>query len=439
MKSLLLTAAISLSVFPSTSFANIGEETSQEDDVDPAEAYIPAKIDADGKQIVSGLNQFGAEIYGKMLSEAGDIAISPASISTAFGLAYAGARGKTADDIAKTLHYPTNLADFHKSYGQLLGTMQFSANGRSMSVNNSIWLQNGLPVRDEYLALVNSNYGAGLNRVDYESDPDAARSKINRWVESKTNDKIRDLLLADDIKKFTRSILVNTVYFKADWAVPFDKATTKKEKFKLSSGKQTMLPLMHQRNSYAYAEKDGVQAISMPYRGGETDMVILLPKRRKLAAMEKKIASAGFAPWTDALEENYGVDTIVTLPKFKIEQRYDKVKETLEAMGMVQPFKDDADFMAMKPVNLASDDPNDWNLIIGKVIHKVFVEVEEKGTEAAAATAIVMEVVVTGSSLKPPQPKIFRADHPFLFLIRDRRTEAILFVGRFTGEGQAAE
>jgi serpin B len=439
MKSLLLTAAVLFVAMPLPASAQSAAQEVDKEQVDPAEAFVQAKIDADGKRIVEGLNRFSSEIYAKMMGANGDIAISPASISTAFGLAYAGARGKTADDIAATLHYPTDIADFHKSYGQLLGTMQLSANGRTMAVNNAIWLQDGLPVRDEYLALVDRNYSAGLNRVDYVSDPEAARLAINGWVESKTNDKIKELLTRDDITKYTRSILVNTIYFKADWAEPFDKAATKIDKFKLTKGKPVLLPLMNQRNSFGYAEKDGVQILSMPYRGGETDMVILLPKAGKLAAMEKKITTAGFAPWADPLRESYDVDTIVTLPKFKIEKHYDKVKETLQTMGMVQPFEDDADFTAMKPVNLSSTDPNDWNLAVSKVVHQVFIEVEEKGTEAAAATAIVMDVVITGSRRKPPPPKIFRADHPFLFLIRDRRTEAILFVGRFTGEGEAAE
>ena len=434
MKSLLLTVAILSLATPSSVIAQ-GVDDEQ---VDPADAFVPAKIDADGKRIVEGLNRFGGEIYSKMMGANGDIAISPASISTAFGLAYAGARGKTADDIAATLHYPTDIADFHKSYGQLLGTMQLSAKGRTMAVNNAIWLQHGLLVRDEYLALVNANYGAGLNRVDYVGDPEASRLAINRWVESKTNDKIKELLTRYDITKDTRSVLVNTIYFKADWADPFDKAATKNEPFKVSSGKPVDMPLMHQRNRYNYAEQDGVRMLAIGYRGGETEMVILLPKAGRLAAMEKKIALAGFAPWLKALRESYGSDTIVTLPKFKIKKRYDKVKETLDAMGMVQPFEGDADFTAMKPVNLASDDPNDWNLKISKVIHQVFVEVEEKGTEAAAATAI-LQVIVTGSvRKKPPPPKIFRADHPFLFLIRDRRTGAILFVGRFTGEEKTA-
>lgn len=437
MKPSLPVLALALAAAPVTVAAQPADTVaSEEQQEDTAEAMVPAELDADGKLIVEGLNRFGGEIYARMNGGEGDIAISPASISTAFGLAYAGARGKTAEDIASTLHYPTGIADFHKSYGQLLGTMQLSAKGRTIAVNNAIWLQHGLPVRDEYLALVDRNYGAGLNRVDYVGDPDAARSKINRWVESKTNDKIKDLLSGPDVTQATRSILVNTVYFKADWADPFNRAATKVEPFKLSSGKKVDLPLMHQRNSYRYAEQEGIQMLAMGYRGGETEMVILLPKAGRMAAMEKKIADQGFGPWLADLQASDGADTIVTLPKFKIEKRYD-VTDALKAMGMVKPFQGDADFTAMKPVNLASNDPNHWNLIIDKVIHQVFVEVEEKGTEAAAATAILQIVITSGSRGKPPPPKIFRADHPFLFLIRDRRTDAILFVGRFTGEEKA--
>lgn len=438
MKSSLLVIALAMAASPipvaAQSSEPVGDEAQRDD---AAEAMVPAKLDADGKRIVDGLNRFSGEIYSRMNVEPGDVAISPASISTAFGLAYAAARGTTAEDIAATLHYPTDISDFHKSYGQLLGSMQLSAKGRTMAVNNAIWLQHRLPVREEYLALVNANYGAGLQRVDYVGDPEAARSAINGWVESETNNRIKDLLSPLDITKWTRSVLVNTIYFKADWAEPFDKAATKEGEFKLSSGKQIMLPLMNQRNSFGYAEKNGVQALSMGYRGGETEMVILLPKPGRMSSLEKTIAKDGFAPWLATLNESYGIDTIVTLPKFKIEKRYDSVADTLKAMGMVEPFEGDADFTAMKPVNLASNDPNDWNLKISKVIHQVFVEVEEKGTEAAAATAI-MQIVVVSARRNPPQPKTFRADHPFVFLIRDRRTAAILFVGRFTGEGKTA-
>jgi serpin B len=396
---------------------------------DPKEAYAPAKLDAGVRAVVAGMNQFGFALYAKVRSGRGDIVMSPASVSTAFGLAYAGAKGRTAEEIAAVLHYPA-VGDFHSSFGALLRTMDLHQNGRTLSVNNAIWLQQGLKVRPEYIALVDRDYRAGLQWVDYKTDPNAARNRINRWVESKTNDRIRNLLTEFDVKKDTRSVLVNTIYFKSDWAAPFDKRDTKQEAFTLESGKQTLRPLMHQHGDYQYVEGPGFKVLAKPYRGGETEMVIFLPdKAGDLAKIERSLDPPMLDRWLAKLDERR-TRVVVTIPKFKIEDRFD-LKPVLQSMGMRTPLSDASDFSGIKPVNSRSSDPEDWNLKIGAVVHKVFVEVEEKGTEAAAATAVVT-IVVTGRRIV--QPKTFRADHPFLFLIGDRRTNAILFIGRYTGE-----
>lgn len=398
-----------------------------------AERHVPASLDADGKVVVAGLNAFSADMYHALIGEKGDMVISPASISTAFGLAYAGAKGKTAAEIAATLHYPGTVANFHASFGALLATMHLESNGRTLAVNNAIWLQQGLPVRESYQSLVERYYKAGLKRVDFESNSGSALLAINGWVEENTHNRIRNFLSSAEVNSGTRSVLVNTVYFKADWARPFNESETRTEPFKLTSGSTKNLPLMHQRNDFAYAEQSGTKALRLPYRGGETDMIVLLPNSpHGLEGLEKSLDAKAIQGWFDRLDSGSDTDVITTLPKFRIEKRYDLVS-VLNVLGMTIPFSNQSDFSAMKPVNLASGNPLDWNLSIGSVVHQVFVEVEEKGTEAAAATAIV--VVVTGArTRKPPPPKIFRADHPFLFVIRDRRTRAILFVGRYTGE-----
>jgi serpin B len=279
-----------------------------------------------------------------------------------------------------------------------------------------------------------------LQRVDYKSDADTARLKINKWVESKTNNKIRNLLTPLNVTSHTKSVLVNTIYFKADWAKPFNKKATKEGIFKTASGDKTRLPLMHRRSEYSYGEDGGLKLLAMPYRGGETEMIFLLPKNAKrLAKLERSLSGAEIQKWIKILDNGHRTDTIVTIPKFKIEKRY-KLGDHLKVLGMTIPFSDDSDFSGMKPVNLLSSDENDWNLKISNVIHKVFVEVEEKGTEAAAATAITNVIVVTGArSDKPSPPKIFRADHSFLFMIRDRRTAVVLFIGRFTGDNASVQ
>lgn len=397
---------------------------------DPKETFVPAKLDENGKAVVAGLNRFGFDLYGRVRSESGDLAVSPASISTAFGLAYAGAKGPTAAEIASVLHYP-QVADFHRSFGTLLKTMDLRQNGRTLSVNNALWLQQGLKVRPDYVALVDRHYGARLHWVDYRTDREAARLRINQWVESKTNDRIRGLLQPANLNKDTRSILVNTVYFKADWASPFDKSATRDGDFTLASGRKISRPLMHRRLEVGYAEHGGVRAVTLPYRGGETEMVILLPdKADGLSILEQGLSSDAAQAWLSRLE-GAREDVLVTLPKFKVEVRLE-LAETLKELGMITPFANHSDFSGMKFVNAGSNDREEWNFKIGAVVHKVFVEVEEKGTEAAAATAIT-HMIVTGRRVER-EPKVFKADHPFLFLIRDQRTGAILFIGRYTGE-----
>ncbi len=412
----------------------VGAERELTAEEQKADNYVPAVVDADAASVVRGLNSFTAELYRAVADGKGDLAISPASVSLAFALAHAGAKGETRDEIARVLHYPTGLADFDKSTGSLVKSMQLNATGRTMAVNNSIWLQTGLPVHASYLSGVERHYGAGLNRVDYQSNPDAARETINGWVLEKTRGKIRNLLSPEHVTSGTKSVLVNTVYFKADWGTPFERDATRVEDFSLESGRKIKLPLMHQDDHFRFAEVGGVKAIALPYRGGETEMIILLPKSGGgLAKLEKSLTGQELQGWTDKLNRSDLTEVILTLPKFKIESEFGLVG-SLKALGMKIPFSDQSDFSGMKPVNMTSSDPNDWNLQIGAVIHKVFVEVDEKGTEAAAATAIVQELVM--SALRgppPPPPEVFKADHPFLFAIRDTRTGALLFLGRFVG------
>ena len=221
---------------------------------DPREAYVRANLDADGAAIVSGLNRFTLDSHAQARSESGDVAISPASISTAFGLAYAGARGKRLTRLrpsCTTRMWPT----FTSAFGALLRTMDLHQNGRTLTVNNAIWLQDGLKVRPEYVDSVHRNYGAGLQWIDYRRAPEAARAKINAWVESKTKGRIRNLLLKDNVTRQTRSVLVNTIYFKADWADPFNKEATKDEPFTLASENRVARPLMHRRLEVAYANR----------------------------------------------------------------------------------------------------------------------------------------------------------------------------------------
>lgn len=411
-----------------------GGEAEEEEATAIEERFVPAAIIADARAVASGMNAFGVELYkATAATEASNVFVSPASVSAAFGLAYAGAQGATADEIARVLHYPLGPVRFHAAMGDLLATMQLSAPGRELAVSNALWIQNELPLEQRYLDLVAARYRAGLRRVDYAADSEAARILINEWVEQQTRDRIKNLLSSLDVTPATVSVLVNTIYFKADWATPFDKAATKVEKFATGRGK-VETPLMHQQLHTPYLKGDGFQAIALPYRGGETEMLVFLPNsERGLPAFEKNLNVDAVGRWIGELAKGGTRDVILTLPKFKLELRFDLI-ETLKGLGMTTAFSNASDFSGMKPVVASSGNSIDWNLKINNVIHQVFVEVEEKGTEAAAATAIT-SIIVTGSrgGPPPPPPVVFRADHPFFFALRDRRTGAILFMGRFAG------
>lgn len=366
-----------------------------------------------------GLNQFSLDIYQATLPEDDNHFISPASISTAFGLVYGGARGSTADEIGHVLHYPFAPAAFAAANGELLGTMSLAATGRTLSVNNSLWVQEDFELLPAYVEQMEKYYSAGLQRVNYQSDPEAALKKINGWAEKKTNDRIKNLLSPSNITPSTTNILVNTIYLKSDWAEIFAKDETKDGPFTLANGERLEVPLMKLRASFQSYEMAGVQVIALPHRGYETEMLIFLPKSHNgLTGFEKSLTSAKLAEWIEALHQSPVQDMIVTLPKFKLETR-SELSEALQEMGMEKSFSDDADFSAM------ANSP----LKIDKVIHQTFLEVDEKGSEAAAATALSI-LVVSGARGPEAKPIIFSADHPFFFLIRDRRTAAIIFMGR---------
>jgi serpin B len=392
------------------------------------ERAAPTDVPSPAASLVGGMNRFGLELFGQLTGQPGDLAFSPASASTAFGLAYAGARGGTAEEIAATLRYPA-VPDFHVRFGTLLKSMALKGEGRTLSVANALWVHRDTVIHADYAALVDRYYGAGLKRVDFKGDKAGASAAINAWVEAHTNKRIRDVIKPENIKRDTRAMLVNTVHFKADWAEPFDPTNTRPESFKLADGRTIQQPLMYQHDDFRWAEQDGVKAIALPYRGGETEMIVLLPGRaEEIGKLERSLDAGAFDAWMARLQSAGPQPVKLWLPKFKLNRRMTLVAP-LRALGLRLPFTDASDFSGIKPVDPTSADREGWNLKIGDAIQQVFVEVDEKGTEAAAATVLGM-VIVTGMRA----PVEFRADRPFLFAIRDRRNGALLFVGRFSGE-----
>lgn len=408
----------------------------QEADVLPEESIVtvPAAVDLDAKAAITGINAFSLDLYRHTLITNENHFLSPASVSVAVGLAYRGARGMTAAELEKTFHFVKQPRDYLRANGQVLETMTFAGPRRELRTANAVWLQEGMPLLLEYEQDIAAFAKAGLQRVNFRADADAARLKVNGWVAESTRDKIRDLLQPADVTADTRAILVNAIYWKGAWASDFDKSQTKPERFTVLNGDHVSAPLMHQRSNFQVIERGGIKAILLPYVGNEVEMAVFLPNSAKgLPIFEKKLTARDLSRWLDDLANAESRETILTMPKMHVEWRQD-LKSTLQAMGAPTAFSDDADFLGMATFPYPGEDPNAIGLKIAHVIHKTYLDVDETGSEAAAATAVVMNIIVTSSRRRgppPPPPFLFCADKPFLFLLRDRRTGLILFMGRY--------
>lgn len=375
---------------------------------------------AESKALAQGNNDFALDLYGQLCRESGNQFFSPLSISTALAMTSAGAANQTLEEMVKTLHLPQDQEALHNGYASWLESLRSagSRNKEELAIANSLWGQSGYPFLPQFLQTTQAHYGAGLIDVNFK-DPEAARLKINRWVEEQTKDKIKELFRKDVLRDDTRLVLVNAIYFKGGWMRPFIKGATRDGDFHLNGGKTIQVPMMHQTNRFAYGEGDGWQVIELPYSGRTTSMVVLLPKSADaMAEFEKNLKPEAIAKMLSSMEQQ---QVALTLPKFKATGEFE-LKEPLRALGMKQAFSDrSADFSRM-----CSGEP----LKIDKVIHKAFVDVNEEGTEAAAATGVVM--APRGMAPRPQQPKVFHADRPFVFMIRDTATGGILFLGRLS-------
>jgi serpin B len=374
----------------------------------------------DAAKLVAGNTAFGCELYGELKSEAGNLFLSPFSISTALGMAAAGARGKTREEMDRVLHLPEGApAAFGAVLKSLNDEPDAKKRGFTLATANALWAQKGYPWKAEYKKLVAADYGAGLFDVDFQGQPEASRGTINAWVEKETRDKIKDLLPQGSVTPMTRLVLTNAIYFKGDWADKFKKENTKDAPFTLSDGKKAEAVLMHRVGGFQYAETDAYQVLDLPYAGKRVSMTVILPRKPDgLPAVEKELSGEKLAAVLKGLHFERTVH--VHLPKFKVEKRF-TLNKPLKDMGMKAAFTAAADFGGMHD--------GGENLAISAVLHKAFVDVNEEGTEAAAATGVV---IAPTAAPVPRQPKYFRADRPFLYLIRDHQTGSVLFLGRLT-------
>ncbi|MGA2678507.1 MAG: serpin family protein [Sedimentisphaerales bacterium] len=377
---------------------------------------VKADIDPNQQIVVAGNNKFALELYGKLENQQDNLFLSPYSISTALAMTYAGARGQTEKQMAEALCFaPVQNEQFHKVFGEIIKQLNASGEkgGYELVVANALWGQKGYKFLPDYLTLVRENYGGNLQQVNFATQAEEARKTINAWVESKTKDKIKELIKPGILDPTTELVLTNAIYFKGKWATPFKPERTQDSPFVLLDGQKVNVPTMNQKDKFGYMETNDIQLLEMPYVNNDLSMVILLPKKADgVKDLEKGLTSNVIASWMAQLRKQ---EVQVFIPRFKMTSEFELAR-VLGAMGMPDAFSRNADFSGMT---------GNRDLFISNVLHKAYVDVNEEGTEAAAATAVVMKRISIGEP-----PPVFRADHSFIFLIRDNQTDSILFLGR---------
>jgi serpin B len=375
--------------------------------------------------LVEGNSAFAFGLYQALKEEESNLFYSPYSISLALAMTYAGARGETAEQMAETLQFILDQDSLHPAFNWLdaeLASRGEGAQGKDgegfrLNIVNAIWGQKDYSFLPAFLDVLAENYGAGLRILDFISETEKSRVTINDWVSDQTEGRIKDLIPRGEIDALTRLVLTNAIYFNAAWAYPFDEKATANGPFYLLDGGQVSVPMMKQTESFGYTEGEGYQAVELTYDGDELSMVILLPEAGQFQAFEDQLQAQEVG---DIISDLQPAQVALTMPKFEFDSEF-SLKDTLTEMGMPIAFSGAADFSGMTGAP---------DLCISEVLHKAFVSVDEAGTEAAAATAVIV-----GETAAPGQQVEVTIDRPFIFLIRDIETGAILFVGRVLNPG----
>jgi len=375
--------------------------------------------------LIEGNSAFAFDLYRALKEEDGNLFYSPYSISLALAMTYAGARGETAEQMAATLEFMLEQDRLHPAFNWLdaeLASRGEGAEGKDgegfrLNIVNAIWGQKDYKFLSDFLDVLAENYGAGLRILDFITETEKSRVTINDWVSDQTEGRIEDLIRQGAISELTRLVLTNAIYFNTAWAYPFDEDMTSGGQFYLLDSGQVSVPMMKQTESFGYTEGEGYQAVELPYDGGELSMVILLPEAGQFEAFEEELQAQQAS---DIISDLQPARVALTMPRFEFDSEF-SLKDTLAEMGMPIAFSSAADFSGMT---------GNRELFISDVVHKAFVAVDEAGTEAAAATAVIMDLTAV-----PETPVEVTIDRPFIFLIRDIETGAILFVGRVMNPG----
>lgn len=374
------------------------------------------------KEAVNLNNIFAFEMFSNLAEgKQENTFFSPYSISSAFSIVYEGARGTTQDEIRSVFHFIKDDQTRRNYTHAILSELNKPDQNYTLSSANALWVQDKFPILKEFTDVAETYYLAKTENLDFVTHSEDSRQTINKWVEEKTNDKIKDLLPQGSLNELTRAVITNAIYFKGNWKTQFDKNSTQDEDFKISEQDTVKVPMMNIRKYFNYASTDDQQILQMPYVGDNLSMLVMLPKNNDLQSLEKKLSVTNLNEWKTKLTRK---EVQVSLPKFTFNTKY-SLNDNLTSMGIPSSFDPNkADFSGITGKK---------DLYIDFVFHQAFVAVDEKGTEAAAATGVGM-----GLTSAPPEPEIFRADHPFIFLIQDDNTGMILFMGKVVDPTKAS-
>jgi serpin B len=377
---------------------------------------LAAELPAADFRMVSAMNAFTTASYQQLSRGDANLILSPLNIAAALSMALAGARGQTAKEIQSVLHLQYD-STYDAAFGTLLADLSKAGNteGNELLTANGLWVQKGFAIQPAFESTLADNYQAPLTPLDFIANPEAARSQINGWAQEHTKEKIKDLLPAGSLDAQTRLVLTSAIYFYGKWQDPFVTSRTEPAPFTLPTGATTQANFMNQTSHFGYTETPSAQVLEMRYAGTGIAFDVLLPNTvAGIPGLEKSLTSQNLSGWLGNLTMR---NVQLSLPKFRAESEF-SLGQALSAMGMPAAFTGKADFSGIDPKR---------GLAISEVVHKAFVDVSEQGTEAAAATGITMRAT---AMRMPEQPVVFRADHPFIFLIRDTRTKVVLFIGR---------
>lgn len=367
-------------------------------------------------------NNFAFDLLNHIPHGTDNMVVSPFSISTALAMTYTGARGTTLDEMAATMHFDTDQQRFHREYGDYLALLNKMAEGHiQLNIANSLWAQEDYDFLESFFDINKKHYDSPTFMVNFETNREQVRLDINDWVFNETHEKIKDLIAPGVFTEDTRLVLVNAIHFFGPWLKEFDPDLTRENVFHLGNHNHVMADFMIRTDTFPYFENDVMQALEIPYSGEDYSMLLLLPAEGlPLKDMEKSLDATVYA---EILKNMQNKEVDVFVPRFEAETKLD-LEETLMEMGMRMPFSREADFRGMT---------GDLDLQIDKVIHQAMIEVAEEGTEAAAATAVVM---IRKTAIDTEPRTVFNANRPFMFFIKDNRHQSILFAGRIMNPGK---